>query len=276
MIINRSKLKFHETFQPEVNYIAKVLSLASNNFTGSKFDVSEVTGIPTGMQKGKVEPSIKYANYMGLINYSYNKGEYSLELTSIGKEVFQQDKYLHESLTIWLCHYFITHTKYGAPQWSYLVHSGHLGFINEESSDFFHAQALKTLSVDISFEELFGVVRRSYMDGFFNSLDFIDWTTCIKFKEITENQELTYLYAYAILNSWDSVLPDNIEITILDLQNTIGFGKIFGLNDEEIEFVLESLSEEGIISVNRQLYPPTIIRTYQTSALIPLLYSKLL
>ena len=36
-VINRSQLKFHETFQPETGYISKILELASKSYQGSKF-----------------------------------------------------------------------------------------------------------------------------------------------------------------------------------------------------------------------------------------------
>jgi hypothetical protein len=64
-MINRSQLKFHETFQPELNYISRILGLAAEGYKGSKFDISECTGIPTGNQKGKVfqnKPKINQRN----------------------------------------------------------------------------------------------------------------------------------------------------------------------------------------------------------------------
>ena len=92
-MINRSQLKFHETFQPEASYITSILELANINYQGTKYQISDDTGIPTGKQKGKVEPSIKYAAFMDLISYSIDKGEYSLHLTDLGNEIFVQDKY---------------------------------------------------------------------------------------------------------------------------------------------------------------------------------------
>ena len=44
---------FHETFQPELTYVAKILELAIDMYNGDKFDISERTGIPTGKEKGK-------------------------------------------------------------------------------------------------------------------------------------------------------------------------------------------------------------------------------
>ena len=76
-MIKSSALEFHETFQPELPYIAKILKLASENYSGTKFEISDCTGIPTGKQKGKVEPHIRYARCMGLIDYSIENGVYS-------------------------------------------------------------------------------------------------------------------------------------------------------------------------------------------------------
>ena len=53
-MVKSNALEFHETFQPEMAYIAKILQLASENYTGTKFEISDCTGIPTGKQKGKV------------------------------------------------------------------------------------------------------------------------------------------------------------------------------------------------------------------------------
>lgn len=275
-MINRSQLKFHETFQPELNYISKIMELASDNYKGNKFEISDCTGIPTGKQKGKVEPNIKYASYMGLIDFSFEKGVYSLSLTPLGKEVFVQDRYLHENLTHWLCHYGITRPNSGAPQWSYLVNTVHPGFIQRVTSEFLLAQANKSFGVEISFEELFGVVKRSYIDGCFSSLDYLKWGDNISFIEHTENQELLFVYAYAIIKNWEALLPDKNEITSINLQNIICFGKVFGFNNDDVNSVLDSLSGEGMLMLNRQLFPATIIRTVQAEDVISKLYSRLL
>lgn len=49
-----NNLLFHETFQPETTYIAKILELSINGFSGDKFTISELTGIPTGDKKEKL------------------------------------------------------------------------------------------------------------------------------------------------------------------------------------------------------------------------------
>lgn len=275
-MINRSQLKFHETFQPELNYISKIMVCADEGFAGDKFSISDRTGIPTGKQKGKVEPTIKYAKLMGLIDYSVDKGIYKLNLTELGQEVFVQDKYLHENLTKWLCHYGITSNLSGAAQWAFLVHKAHVGFVSALPTDHLLSSANRAFGVDMDAEELFGVVKRSYTDGCFATLDFLEWDHAVHFCELYERQDLVFVYAYALLKSWEALFPDKAEITLIDQQKAIGLSRIFGFTEGELDDVIETLSNEGIVSINRQLFPATLIRTSTSQNLIPVLYSRLL
>lgn len=276
MTINRSQINFHETFQPEPPYLAKIIDLASQNFTGSKFEISDLTGIPTGKQKGKVEPHIKYTSYMGLVDYTVNKGIYSLFLSPLGQEVFMQDKFLHEYLTHWLCHYGISRSDLGAPQWSYIVHNGHSGFYQNNSSDYHLNKANALFDTNVDFEEMFGVVKRCYSEGFLSGINYLKWDDKAKFIEHSENPELLFAYAYVVLDCWKRIFPQKSEITLTELKEQIGLGKIFNISDEAIDSILDNLEFEGIFKLNRQLYPPTIICTSSLEIIIPKLYSRLL
>lgn len=278
-MINRSQLKFHESFQPEVGYISKILELACANYRGNKFEISEETGIPTGNQKGKVEPHIKYAAYMGLVSYEYEKKIYNLKLTDLGKEVYEQDPYLHEDLSKWLCHYGISRKNMGAPQWAFMINDVHTGFIQGITFDRLLYHSSNVFEGNITFEEAFGVMKRSYLEGFFSSLEYLyinEEKREIHFAEIPEREELLFVYAYALISNWDAILPEKQEITLLELNENLSFGKIFGLNDDSIGEVLDELADERILSVNRQLFPSTIIRTSNVEELIPRLYSRLM
>ena len=275
-MINRSQIKFHETFQPEATYLAKICELAEKDYSGDKYAISELTGIPTGKQKGKVEPHIKYASYMGLIDFMMNKGVYSLSLTPMGREVISQDRYLHENITHWLCHYGISRRWAGAPQWIYAVHYGHSGQTQVNSSEYHLAKANSLFGTNVEFEEIFGVVRRSYIDGFFSDLNYLRWTDGIEYIDHTDRPELLFVYAYVILDSWDWLFPGKKEITILELFETIGLGKVFNLGELDIDGILDDLSSEGLLQVNRQLYPATIVRLSNSNVIIPKLFSLLL
>ncbi len=274
--MNNKDLFFHETFQPEVKYIAEILKLASSSYDGTKYEISDITGIPTGKEKGKVEPHIKYAKFMDLIDYSYEKGVYSLHLTNIGEEIFKQDCFLHETLSLWLLHYGLSGLD-GAPQWKYLVREINKGFNSNVSSTFFNNNVMKYFEINASETgKYFGVVKNSYESGIFEKLKFLQWDDEISFNEIGEQYELVYFYAYVLLDSWNKICIDKNEITFVQIVEDLAFGKILGLNDEQIDSVLTSLEEMEIIKINRQLYPITVIKLERIDNIIEKMYSLLL
>ncbi len=272
-----NNLLFHETFQPELGYISKILGLAISCFSGDKYDISEVTGIPTGDKKGKVEPHIKYCKYMGLIDFKYDKGVYGLRATRMGEEVWRQDKYFHESLTLWLLHYFISKRKSGAPQWNYLVQRINPGFSTDLSVEYLYTKAQRDWDISgADMSKIFGVVKNSYMTGCFSNLYYLEWQEDIKYVEKTEQCEYLYLYAFSLLDSWNSLYPDKKEILFSDIVEELSFGRTFGLNDEEVDSVLCSMEDDGLIIINRQLFPVTVVRLCDSEELIDKLYSNLM
>ena len=78
-------LYFTQTFLPDRALIARLLAFASSNSCGTKEQISEATGIPTGASSGKVEPMIYYSMSMGIISASREDGIWHLNLTPVGK-----------------------------------------------------------------------------------------------------------------------------------------------------------------------------------------------
>ncbi len=272
-----NNLNFHETFQPEMTYIARVLELAVDEFEGDKYRISEIAGIPTGEKKGKVEPHIKYANYMGLVDFTCTRGVYSLSTTKLGEEVWRQDRYMHEELTLWLLHYCITRQELGAPQWNYLVKKIHEGFNNEVSTSHITNLIQKDFGVSNSDAgKAVSVMKSSYTIGAFSNIMFLEWEDKLRFKEKTEDVQYQYLYAYALLNAWECQFSEKKEITLTEIADILCFGRIFGFNDEELDSVLSTLADSGVISINRQLYPITVIRTASSEEMVKNLYSTLM
>lgn len=272
-----SNLNFHETFQPEITYIARVLELAKDEFEGDKYRISEITGIPTGEKKGKVEPHIKYSKYMGLVEYTCNHGFYSLSPTKLGMEVWRQDRYMHEDLTLWLLQYCMTRQIVGAPQWSYLVRRLHEGFNTEVSTSHITSMIQKDFGVSsLDASKAVSVMKSSYTTGVFSNIQYLEWAEILRFKEKTEDVQFRYLYAYALLNSWEKQLSEKKEITFTEIVDILCIGKVFGFNDEELDSVLSTLADNGIISINRQLFPVTVIRTAASAEMIDSMYSMLM
>ena len=93
-------VSFHGTFPPTLRYISEIVKLASQNFSGTKEEISEITGIPTGEKTGKVVPHIKYAKFMNLITSSdIENGKFNLELTDLGQLIYQEDKFFIDKIS---------------------------------------------------------------------------------------------------------------------------------------------------------------------------------
>lgn len=273
-MITRSQLTFHQSFQAELPNISKILGLGQ--YQGTKEEISEETGISTGKQKGKVEPAIRYASYMGLIEKGINQGIYTLSPTELGKVILKEDPYLQEMLTQWLCHGQMSHPLHGAPQWSFLVHQGHLGFEKSCSNQFFLEKAQLEFDSTLSFTQLFSVVRLSYTEGCYQRLRFVNWDEDLEFLSQSVQEDFIFVYAYHLLSLWETLFPERQEVTIPEVDQKIGIARTFGFHEEEWQTLLDTLAGEGIISLNRQLLPGTIIKTSMAEDMLPQLYSRLL
>ena len=264
-------VNFHKTFSPQDSYLAKILELAVNGYSGTKEDISAVTGIPTGKTSGKVVPHILYAYYMGMIKYRLNKGIYSLNVTPLGRIVYDNDKYLFEDISKLICHYHICEPHYGAYIWSFIY--THLPLMLDETiSD----EALKKkyneyfdLNVDIS------PLKNTYSDGFLSVLNLLDFSEGLKINSSYYRDNMLYVYAYLLLTSWEKLFPNAQEITFDQISNELKWNKILGFDDEEMLFTLEQLENEGIVQLNKQLVPYTAVRLTDSSDSMLKLYDLL-
>lgn len=275
MEMNNINLNFHETFYPELSYISKILNIAEQNFIGTKEDIAFETGIPTGLNSGKVKPHIKYAQYMGLINVNINKSKFELSLTELGKLVFIEDRFILENITKLLLHYGLTREVKGAPQWSFLFNNTNYILENPISVETIRKKA----NVFFSKEVELGVVRNTYLKqdslGALKLIDLINQDVVFKKQDV--QKEYVYLYAYCLLNSWEYKLGLNVsEITLDDLLNKLNYNKIFCLDTESIDEILWLLERYNVVKVNRQLYPITIIKNLMSSDVIFNIYSLLI
>lgn len=265
-------VNFHKTFPPQDSYITKILELANNNYTGSKEEISEKTGIPTGKISGKVVPHILYAQYMGLIKHTLSKGKYTLEITELGKTILENDKYLFEDISRLICHYNICDEDNGACLWSFiysrlpLMLDENMGeeAIKKKYSDFF------MVKTDIR------ALKKSYSDsGFFARLNLIDFSEGIRINSSYYKNEQIYVYAYTLFSSWEREYPKAQEITadqIIDIK----WNKRFGFDEDEMLFILEQMEEKQLIRLNKQLVPYTVIRNVDTTDVLSHIYELLI
>ena len=261
MALSDRTLVFHESFPPEMSYISKILRIASEEFKGTKEDISLATGMPTGKSSGKVVPHIKYAKYMNLINFNVDNRIFNLELTKLGELIYREDPYLLEDLTKMLCQYYLTDKVKGAPQWSFLFRVFNyeyenpitIKYIEEKASAFFEKE------VDL------GPVKSTYIrEDSLGSLNLIRVDESAKNKIVFNNShiknEALYLYAYTLLESWETIFGDTREITIDQITNEIGWNKAFGFDEFKMLEVFEGLRDLNLIHINKQLNPITVVK----------------
>lgn len=275
MNISNISLNFHETFSPQLVYVAKIMNLASQSFCGDKFGISNITGIPTGKSSGKVLPHIKYASFMGLINYASKGNSMELELTDLGRVVNNNDPYILEDVSKLMCNYWITDKKVGAPQWSFLFRNFSyqlenkykLSSIADKASEFFGKQA-----------EL-GVIRNSYQNECFESLNLIsigDSERELVFNRLNQRYEYMYLYAYTLIKSWEMYFPEISEITINQVIDEIKWNRPLGLDYDGTLEVFDKLCDMNIIHINKQLNPMTVVRHTSPKEILGSIYSLLI
>ena len=266
-------LNFHQTFRPEKQYIAAILDIAGEPDFRTVKEVSMMTGIPTGSSSGKVEPHIIYADYMGLINYEKKDGKYSLERTYLGETVYFEDPGLQEKLTELLCHAMIVRKENGARLWSATFRNIMPRYKAGIKRNLLIQELNAILDGKITTKNIapfFG----SY-ESFFDSLSVAsDDGESFKLHTIPYDKEFIYVYGLALFAYWKEQYSDQDEITSEQLKEMY-FGSVFGWDTQEEYAVLEHLSDKGIIRMNRQLMPYTILLLAGYKELVERLYSEL-
>ena len=266
-------LNFHQTFKPEKQYVGSILDVANNTVSMSVSDISACTGIPNGKSSGKVEPHIQYAQYMGLIQAEKNEGVYTLSRTKLGDIVYMEDPGFQEELTLLLCHAMMQRNIAGAGMWNAVftkvlpMYRGGIKkeLLLKELEQIFDGKANKKNLAPFlgSYEDMFSNLNLLTMNAEFISIN-----------NSLYNKEFIYLYAYVLYELWDEMCADQEEISSVQL-TTLCFGKIFGLDEQREYEVLEHLSDKGIVRLNRQLVPYTILRVVEKDTLVERLYSEL-
>jgi hypothetical protein len=269
-----SSLNFHQTFPPTLEYLSRLLEIADMEYELTKEEISKITGIPTGKSSGKVEPHISYAIYMGLIsNISEIKSKYKLICTPLGSAIKSEDIGFREEISQLLCHIRLASHTTGAPLWSTIIrdilpeyHSGIKSVLLED---------------ELKKRPQFGNGKIK-TGAFFSTYEksFEAFTLLSRGKDIVNiipqsfKNELFYVYVYTLFYEWEQVYPDNNEISAIELDG-LKFASAFGFNQTIVNQMLARISEKGLIKINGQLSPFTVIKTTKSEDILSLLYSLL-
>ncbi|MFT4144308.1 MAG: hypothetical protein QM644_07600, partial [Mobilitalea sp.] len=269
----RVNINFHQTFKPKRQYISSILNVANSTSSMSVKDISACTGIPNGQSSGKVEPHIYYASYMGLIEYEKKESLISLTRTKLGETVSIEDPGLQEKLTILLCHAMMMRDVGGADIWNAvfkrilpMYRSGiKKEILIRELEQLFDRKVNKKNFAPFigSYEEMFACINILSIDA-----------ECIKANSLLFNNEFLYLYTYILFEYWDELFDNQEEISSIQLE-ALNYGKVFGWDMQTEYELLQHLSDKGLLRLNRQLMPYSILRLVDKDAVLGKLYSEL-
>lgn len=276
----RANLSFHQTFKPERQFLSILLAESDSCCGLDLLEISNLTGIPTGVSSGKVEPSMAYAEYMGLITKSRHVGKFEISCTPLGNCVKTEDPGLFEKLTLLAMHCMITRPWNGAALWSYIFQvmfpKYHFRITANQFAKEIELQfgsGVKIAPFNGCYQDLFRPLR---------VLDFDDDNLSLSAQKI--DPDFVYLYAFVLFTYWDewlsnsskddSKMASSEEITANHLK-MIGFRNPFGWDERTEYHVLELMAANNLIALNRQMIPFTLRRTTDLNFLLQMLYSEL-
>jgi len=267
----RFSLTFHETFAPENNYLSKIIEFSATKNNGTIKEISDVTSIPTGRFSGKVVPTIKYAQGMGLINVERpSEGGYKLYLTALGLEVFEQDKYLKEEMTQWLLHLMFCRRHGGAEAWYSVFGEGHLPLGRIFSRDAVSAY-LKTTNDNVS--PLWRMYSNSSGFTLCNALEENDGVLVRTVAPMTS--DFFSAYAFFLLSAWEVHFTGDQQFSISDFEDSTKVFATLGFNDTEVNTFLDWMSDKGYVQIDRLTGEALILKLVEAKTTIKSLYDSL-
>lgn len=278
--MSKTNLNFHLTFRPERQYISSLLEAIDSCDGVDIQEISATTGIPTGKSSGKVEPTICYAEYMGLLKKQKMDGRFTLRHTLLGQCVADEDMGLLEKLTLLAMHAMLVRPFSGAELWSHIFCNVFPKYRNTLTKNQFEKEIEIQFGSNIKLAPFYGTYQ-----GIFNMLKILSIDDeGINVNPCKVDDDYVYLYAFVLFTYWDEWMqnaePSEIRMASLteitsDHLAAIGFRCPFGWSEKEEYIALELMADKHLVALNRQMVPFTIRRNTDKENLVDLLYSEL-
>jgi hypothetical protein len=274
----RLPFSFHQTFIPERVYLSAMLSFAAAEKDGSLQEISVQTGIPMGKRAGKTPAILDYCCGMGLLTLPEKSGAVkSARLTSFGRVVLLEDKFLKQPLTQWLAHLHLCRPDAGAEAWF-------LTFVKARKSlgDSFTQEQLESFLRDESGGKLqsalVGPLIRTYTDmaGFADTRLFeMPTSGGVSRRPAPISKDFIRGYAALLISLLETHFPDQREVASNDLQRVACWDDIGGWSSAQSDQLLTLIQERHLIDINRHLRPWIITRLCPSVEVWPTIYEDL-
>lgn len=263
---------FHETFVPERVHLSEILAFAAAELEGTKEDIREETGIPTGKCSGKVVPILRYAEGMGLLSSTRPRDHvFAPRLTPLGRVVFDQDPGLSTTCSQLLGHLHLCREVGGAEVW-YQTFTAGFSRLGLE----FAAGDLEAHLRQVGVEKL-GPLGRMYDEpNSFGKLGALK-SDGERFRRMPAPTAAYYApaYAHVFLGLWEHHLGTERQLLAGQVEAATRFFAMAGWEPGLGQRVLDQLAELGAIALDRQLHDTAITRLGSPSDYLSTLYDGL-
>jgi hypothetical protein len=233
----------------------------------SNQQIAGATGIGIGKDrnKGKVQPTIDYAIYSGLVSSQVESGIRKLEITESGRVLMERDPWLKKPASLWILHFFLSREGSQAEAWSFFIQEflpRHGEFSRstleiELGQKFGERAKVKSINP--------GVLLNSYLNG--NALERIgiirskSKSVLLRTNPYIPN---AFTVAYILAEIWESKRPERLMVNPTVLSEPGDLARTMGLDGTQLQSWLNTLSALGIIGQMREAPPYQVRRQWDS------------
>jgi len=294
-------LNLPRTFLPERRLLTQLLHFAAANGQGNKYEISDATGIPTGAQSGKVEPMLDYAQGMGMISATNQRGHWQLGLTTLGTVILREDPFLSEPLTAWLLHLMLcrrtglsTPARGIADAWFTLfadsgfrlgntfTQADYLAFLRERHGEKSYLPSVSSIVLRTYFEE--GCLNCSAQAP--APLALADPSSRYTPRSIQNQRiirqaaplETAFFPAYSAYFClvWDELFATETQLALDEFSRHSRFFTLLHWDDSSATTWLNWMSDHRLVQLDRHTGTAMLLRLRGTESLLEEIYSTLL
>lgn len=255
-------LSFHQTFSLDCDNLARLLVVVKEHPFATNLEIHQATGIGIGKdeRKGKVQPTIDYAIYGGLLALTNEGSRRKLRLTDVGKIVIEKDEWIKKTITQWVLHYHLSREKSEAEVWAFFVQEFLSSYREFERATFENAliekfgQRAKLKSINPS------VTLNSYLDG--NSLGRIGLIRELSKNKYARAQPYipnAHIVAYILAEIWENKNVESLMIEPSTLLERYHLATTMCIAESDLQYWLNMLSSLSIITQMREARPYQVV-----------------
>lgn len=276
---------FPQDFLPDRSLLARLLDYAARNGGGTKVEIGQETGIPTGKSTGKVEPMIQYARGMGLVSAARERGRWQLHLTGIGAVVYSEDRYLDETVTLWALHLLLCRRTWPSSQpagiadpWFALFAEGDVRLGNPFERSAYLAFLTERYGQKSYLRPLSGLVPRSYIES---SCLAATNALSVPGPDVYRRHPAPSLEAYfpaytsALFLAWDALFPQDQQVGLDQLYRESGLLNVLGWKLAQAGPWMTWMVNRGFLQLDRLTGGVIALRLCETEVVVRGLYDEL-